>query len=109
MAESAPRPDPASACLNEAQALVDAALERAAAGDWERVADLDARCRVVMRRMMQHVADEDPGPLAEGLLRLRDAHHRLRLLAEAQRDSLVEARRRSALGRQGTRAYEDNA
>jgi hypothetical protein len=109
MAENAPRADPASACLDEAQALVDAALERAAAGDWERVADLDARCRAAMRRMMQCIAGKDPGALAEGLLRLRDDHHRLRLLAEAQRDSLVEARRLSALGRQGTRAYEDNA
>ena len=109
MAETAPRPDPAATCLDEAQALVDAALERAAAGDWERVAALDARCRDAIRRMMERIGAENPGPLSAGLLRLRDDHHRLRLLAEAQRDSLVEARRLSALGRQGTRAYEDNA
>ncbi len=102
-------PDAPAAYLRAAQALVDEALACAESGAWEQVADLDARCQRAIAEMMTVLGQTDPGPLADGLGQLRDAHHRLRCLAEAERDRLVDARRQSSLGRSGTRAYEDNA
>lgn len=99
----------ASACLDRARALLGEALVEAEAGEWERVADLDARCRQASRDVVDELAGEDPAPLAEGLRQLSGRHHRLLLLAEAQRERLVEARRQSVRGRQGARAYENNA
>jgi hypothetical protein len=98
-----------SASLEQALALLDEALVQAEAGCWERVAELDARCRDASQAVVQGIAGDDPGPLADGLKRLRDRHHRLLELAEAQRERLAEARRTSARGRRGARAYEDNA
>lgn len=109
MAEATGSADAPAACLRAAQALVDEALACAEAGAWEQVADLDARCQRAIGEMMAVLGDVDPGPLAEGLVHLRETHHRLRRLAEAERDRLVEVRRQSSLGRVGTRAYEDNA
>lgn len=103
----APDGDPAE-LLARAQALVDAALARAGAGDWERVGALDREIHATLRVFAAQLSERDPRPFAAGLARLRDGHHELRRLAEAERDRLAEAHRRAARGRAGARAYEEN-
>ena len=98
----------AASLLERALALVDEALVCAEGGDWERVAELDSRCREASQAMLDRLNAEGPEDLAERLLVLRARHHRLLELAEAQRERLAEQRRQSVRGRRGTRAYEDN-
>jgi len=98
----------AQACLEKALALVDEALDAAETGAWERVSDLDARCRYASSAMAEELRGYDPLPLLRGLTKLRERHHRLLELAEHRRDQLAQASRDSRRGRQGARAYEDN-
>jgi hypothetical protein len=98
----------AQVCLDKALGLVDEALVAAETGAWERVSDLDARCRDASTSMAEELRGYDPMPLLRGLTRLRDRHHRLLELAERRRDQLAQASRDSRRGRQGARAYEDN-
>lgn len=98
----------AHASLDRALALVDEALAQAESGEWERVAELDTRCREASRTITEQLRGSDPRSLLQGLRQLRDRHHRLLELAEAHRDRLAQARRDSRRGRQGARAYEDN-
>ncbi|MFO8154364.1 flagellar protein FliT [Thioalkalivibrio sp.] len=94
--------------LEDALRLVQEALAAAGSGEWERVSELDVRCREVSKAMGDELQGYDPRPLLPGLVRLRERHRHLLALAEGHRDELARASRESRRGRQGARAYEDN-
>ena len=98
----------AHACLARALALVDDALAAAEQGAWERVAELDARCRDASTDMARELEGRDPAPLLRGCVELRERHRRLLDLAEQRRDQLAQESRESRRGREGARAYENS-
>lgn len=86
--------------------LTDEMLDRASAGAWDAVADLEAERQDAMQTLQSDYADIDSG-LLEQLKQLLDKNTQLVILAVAEKDRIVEEYRLSKNSEKADQAYRD--
>ena len=97
-------PTPVDAALHQALALCATMREHAEAHDWELVSQLERR----RRELISQALAAEPVGLAETLQQILAADERIKAIAQAARQRLLEQLAQSRAARKAAQVYKTN-